>query len=137
AGDDWRALWRERLDRTEPWLIRWLEEQNDGTYWRLGSVRPRYDQIKCPTFIVGGWADGYRTAAVRLYERLRCEKRLLMGPWSHMDTEVSIPGPRVDLVPVLIRWWNHVLRGGDSALAAEPPITLFVRRSSAPEPDLD
>ena len=136
-GDDWREEWRVRLEHTEPWMFRWLEEQNDSTYWRYGSVRPRYDQIKVPTFIVGGWADGYRTSAVRLFEKLRCEKRLLLGPWSHMDPVNSTPGPRADVIPVLIRWFNHTLRSRDEALANEPPITLFMRRSTAPEPDLD
>ena len=40
AGVDWRERWRERVERLEPWLLRWLEEQADGPYWRQGSVRP-------------------------------------------------------------------------------------------------
>ena len=40
-GDGWREEWRRRIDGTEPWLLRWLEEQDDGPYWRHGSLRPR------------------------------------------------------------------------------------------------
>src|SRR3990170_7867801 len=59
-GDGWRDEWLRRLDGTEPWLLRWLEEQHDSPYWRHGSLRPPYDRIACPTMIVAGWADGYR-----------------------------------------------------------------------------
>ena len=51
--------WLRRIDGTEPWLLRWLEEQDDGPYWRHGSLRPGYERIACPTMIVAGWADGY------------------------------------------------------------------------------
>ena len=40
AGPEWRERWRERVEGLEPWLLRWLEEQADGPYWRQGSVRP-------------------------------------------------------------------------------------------------
>ena len=35
-----RASGARRVDGAEPWLLRWLEEQVDGPYWRHGSVRP-------------------------------------------------------------------------------------------------
>ncbi|HZB79172.1 MAG TPA: CocE/NonD family hydrolase, partial [Actinomycetota bacterium] len=102
-GDDWRNLWRERVEKLEPWLLRWLEEQTDGPYWRHGSLRPNYPSIVCPTMIVAGWADGYRNATFRMFERLECPRRLLLGPWSHTSTETSRPGPGIDLMPELIR----------------------------------
>ena len=40
-GDGWREEWLRRIEGTEPWLLRWLEEQDDGPYWRHGSLRPR------------------------------------------------------------------------------------------------
>ena len=51
-GDGWREEWLRRIEGTEPWLLRWLEEQSDGPYWRHGSVRPRYERIECATMIV-------------------------------------------------------------------------------------
>jgi putative CocE/NonD family hydrolase len=136
AGDDWRKSWRERVERLEPWVLRWLAEQTDGPFWRHGSLRPRYDRITCPTMIVAGWADGYRNATFRMFERLRCPKRLLIGPWSHTSTETSRPGPRIDLVPELIRWFEHWLRA-PNGVDEEPPISVFVRRSTRPDANLD
>jgi predicted acyl esterase len=137
AGPGWRERWRERVEGLEPWLLRWLEEQADGPYWRQGSLRPDYERIACPTMLVAGWADGYRNATFRVLERLRAPARLLFGPWSHMATDTSRPGPRIDLVPEMVRWWDRWLRGERNGVDQEPPVTVFVRHSSRPAPDLD
>jgi uncharacterized protein len=135
-GDGWRGAWRERVERGEPWLLRWLEEQTDGPYWRHGSLRPGYERIACPTMLIGGWADGYRNNTFRTFEALRCPKRLLVGPWSHMSPATSVPGPHIDLVPELVRWFGRWLRDEQTGVDEEPPIQVFVRRSTRPAPDL-
>jgi predicted acyl esterase len=133
-GDGWREEWLRRLE-VEPWLLRWLEEQVDGPYWRHGSLRPAYERIACPTMIVAGWADGYRNNTFRTFEALRCQKRLLIGPWSHMSQATSLPGPHIDLVPELIRWFGRWLRDEDNGIE-DPPVVVFARRSTRPAPDL-
>ena len=137
AGPRWRERWRERVEDLEPWLLRWLEEQADGPYWRQGSLRPAYERIACPTMLVAGWADGYRNATFRVMERLRVPSRLLFGPWSHMAADTSRPGPRIDLVPEMVRWWDRWLRGHRNRVDEGPPVTVFVRHSTRPAPDLD
>ena len=135
-GDGWRDEWLRRLDGTEPWLLRWLEEQTDGPYWRQGSLRPDYQRVACPTMIVAGWADGYRNNTFRTFEALTCPKRLLIGPWSHMSTATSLPGPHIDLVPELIRWFGRWLRDDRNGIDEEPPVVVFARRSTRPTHDL-
>jgi len=136
VGDGWREAWLERFERSEPWLLRWLEEQLDGPYWRHGSLRPGYERIECPTMIVAGWADGYRNNTFRTFEALRCPRQLLIGPWSHMSPAASLPGPHIDLVPELLRWFRRWLCDEENGVESEPPIRVFVRRSTRPEPDL-
>ena len=136
AGEAWREQWLERFERCEPWLLRWLDEQLDGPYWRHGSLRPGYERIACPTMLVAGWADGYRNNTFRTFERLRCPKQLLVGPWSHMSPAASLPGPRLDLVPELLRWFRRWLCDEENGVDADPPIRVFVRRPTSPEPDL-
>ena len=135
AGEDWRRLWLKRIEELVPWFGS-IEEQNDGPFWRQGSLRPHYDSIAVPTMIVAGWADVYRNALLRMFEHLRVPKRLLMGPWCHMWPNDSIPGPRIDLIPEMIRWWDRWLRGLENGVDREPPLAFFIRRSTPPEPDL-
>ncbi|MGZ4611207.1 MAG: CocE/NonD family hydrolase [Actinomycetes bacterium] len=138
VGDGWRDAWRERVEHLEPWLLRWLEEQRDSAYWRHGSLRPAYDRIECPTMLVGGWADGYRNNTFRTIEALAAAgvpHSLLLGPWSHMSTATSLPGPHVDLVPVMARWWDRWLRGADNGVDGEPALTWYAQHSTRPAPD--
>ena len=135
-GDGWREEWARRIEHMEPWLLTWLREQRDGPYWRHGSLRPDYGRIRCATLLVGGWADGYRNNSFRTYAALQAPKALLMGPWSHMSTESSLPGPHIDLVPEMIRWFGHWLRDEDNGVDTEAPVRLFVRHATRPEPDL-
>jgi predicted acyl esterase len=136
AGDGWREQWLRRIDEVLPWF-RSIEEQSDGPFWRQGSVRPDYHLIRVPTMIVGGWSDLYRSAAFRLFEHIEAPKRLLMGPWSHMEPNGAIPGPRIDHIHELIRWFDRWLRDTDNGIDREPPIVVFVRRTTRPAPDLD
>jgi hypothetical protein len=36
--DDWAAVWERHIADNEPYLLKWLEHQTDGPYWRNGSV---------------------------------------------------------------------------------------------------
>ena len=135
-GAGWRDEWLRRVEGTEPWLLRWLEEQTDGPYWRHGSLRPRYERIRCPTMIVAGWADGYTNIALRAYEALECPRRVIIGPWAHISPATSVPGPNLDLVPELIRWFSRWLRDEANGIDEEPPIAVFARRSTRPVRDL-
>ena len=97
-GEGWREEWARRLEGTEPWILTWLEHQRLDDYWKAGSLFVDYEAIECPTMIVAGWADGYRNNSLRTFERLRCPKRLVIGPWAHAATDTSLPGaePRPD-----------------------------------------
>jgi uncharacterized protein len=136
-GEGWREEWLRRIGSNEPWEIQWLEHQNEDDYWRRASVFFDYDAIEAATLVIAGHADGYRNMAFRAFERLRGPKKILFGPWSHMSPRLSMPGPRIDHVPVMIAWWKRWLGGGDASVDVEPPISIYVRRWTDPEPDLD
>jgi len=136
-GDGWREEWHRRVDANSPWELRWLEEQDEEPYWLHGSVFKAYEAIEAATMIIAGHADGYHNMAFRTFEALRAPRRLLFGPWSHMSPRFSLPGPRIDHVPEMIRWWDRWLRGIDNGIDREPPVVMFVRRSTRPAPDLD
>ena len=140
-GDGWRAEWRRRIETQEPWVLRWLREDQDGGYWRHGSVRGAdgrgYERIDCAVMIVAGWADGYRNNSFRTVQALRAAgvpHRLLAGPWAHADPTTAMPGPRVDLGVEMGAWFDRWLRGTGEQ---EDRVDLFVRSSTRPAADLD
>ncbi len=139
-GPNWRDEWLARIAEHEPWLLTWLEHPHDDEYWRHGSVRPDYDRIAIPTMIVAGWADGYRNNSFRTMQRLSekgVPRRLLAGPWAHASTSSSAPGPRIDLVPEMVTWWDRWLRGIDNGIDRAPEAVWYSRASHSPAPDLD
>ena len=131
-GEGWREEWERRVRGTEPWVLTWLEHQRFDDYWRFGSLRPDYDRIQAATMIIAGWADGYRNNSLRTFEQLQCPTRLVIGPWAHASTDTSLPGPNIDLVPEMIRWWDRWLKDEDNGIDREPPIALFAQRSTRP-----
>ncbi|MGI8616937.1 MAG: CocE/NonD family hydrolase [Actinomycetota bacterium] len=135
-GDGWREEWHRRIEANDPWELGWLEHQNEDDYWRHGSVFFDYGAIEAATLVIAGHADGYRNMAFRAFERLQAPKKILFGPWSHISPRLSMPGPRIDHVPVMIDWWQRWL-GRDGSIDVEPPISIYVRRWTDPEPDLD
>jgi putative CocE/NonD family hydrolase len=135
-GDGWRELWERRVTEYVPWHLDWLEHQTYDGFWKHGSLREDYGAIEAATMLVTGWADGYTNIALRGMAGLRCPRRLLAGPWAHADVETSRPGPNIDLVPEMARWWDRWLKGIDNGVDREPPITLFVRRPTPPAADL-
>jgi uncharacterized protein len=135
-GEGWREEWLRRIEANEPWELTWLDHQNEDDYWRHGSVFFDYGAIEAATLVIAGHADGYRNMAFRAFEQLAGPKSILFGPWSHMSPRLSMPGPRIDHVPVMNAWWTRWL-GGDASVRTGPPISIFVRRWTDPEPDLD
>jgi uncharacterized protein len=131
-GEGWRDEWDRRLEAYEPWMLGWLEHQTYDAFWKQGSLREDYAAIEAATMLVTGWADGYTNIALRGMRELRCPRRLLAGPWSHGDVETAVPGPAIDLLPEVVRWWDRWLKGVDNGVDRDPPITVFVRRPTPP-----
>ncbi len=102
-----------------PWFFDMLLNPFDGPYWKDGSIYPFYNKIKVPTYVVGKCAhDG--GSFYDIYNGIKGPKKLIVKP----------PGPeerpwREDL-DLLMRWYDHWLKGNDTGIMDEPPIKLFV-----------
>jgi predicted acyl esterase len=130
---DWATQWRARLEQT-PWLIEWLRQQTDGPYWRSGSLAPDYRRITCAIFHIGGWADGYTNAVLRMQERcLNAPRKALIGPWVHSLPDSAYPGPNIDYLHEMTRFFDHWLKGVDNGVMDEPPLTIFRQEYTPPE----
>src|SRR5581483_10526109 len=133
AGPKWAEMWKERLEQNEPYLLEWMSHQVDGPYWRNGSLRPDYDRIRIPVFLIGGWHDGYVNAMLRMYTHLKAPKKLLIGPWVHTAPHASIPGPRIDWINEATRFFAHWLRNEDTGIMKEPPVTFYMQQPAGPD----
>lgn len=133
VGDRWQAIWQERLERNVPWGIAFLEHLEDGPFWRERALRGQYDRVRCAVFVVDGWADWYPTPLLRTFAALQAPKRALIGPWSHRWPDNALPGPQIDWTRESARWFDYWLKGIDTGVMDEPPVTLFVREFCPPE----
>ena len=134
AADGARTIWERHVAEDEPYLLAWLTHQVDGPYWRQGSVADIVDRIVCPTFLIGGWRDGYPNPPTRLFERLTAPKKLLIGPWDHRYPDAGIPGPRIDHLRDVVRWLDHWCLGRDDGLMDEPAIAVFMQEAGSLAP---
>jgi uncharacterized protein len=101
-----------------------------------------FDQVRVPSFNIGGWYDIFLSDTIASYLAMRqrgVPSQLLIGPWAHGSRQNpvgqtnfgvgAVPGfvdRRTDLGSLQIRWFDHWLKGIDSGMLGEPPITLFV-----------
>lgn len=136
VGEKWSDIWKQRLEHNKPWSIGYIEHQTDGPYWRARSLRPGYDRVKCPVFVIDGWSDWYSTSLLRAFANLKVPKKVLIGPWGHYYAEekLALPAPRIDTRREYLRWFDQWLKGIDTGIMNEPPVTLFVREYKEPAP---
>lgn len=135
AGADWAQQWKERLEQTPPWILNWFKRQTDGDYWRTGSLAPDYDRIACAIFSIAGWMDGYTNAALRMHEQCvnAAGRKTLIGNWSHSMPSEAYPGPHLDYLHEMTRFFDYWLKGIDNGVMAETALTLFRREYTPPE----
>jgi putative CocE/NonD family hydrolase len=132
CGEKWSEIWQKHLDNNLPWGIGFISHLKDCPYWRERSLRGHYERIQCPIFVIEGWADWYHTPLLRVFQNVKVPKRALIGPWSHLWPQHAVPGPRIDGDRECLKWFDQWLKGIDTGVLDEPPVTLFVREFVRP-----
>jgi putative CocE/NonD family hydrolase len=136
-GERWRQLWLERMEATPPFIEAWLSHQRRDGYWRQGSVCEDFDAIRCPVYMVGGWADGYRNAILRFLEGYRGPRKGLIGPWGHLYPHDGLPGPAIGFLQECLRWFDHWLKGVETGIMAEPMLRVWMQEAVPPQPNYE
>ena len=137
VGEEWQARWQERLEHTPQWPFEWLHHQTRDAYWQNGSLCDDWDAIQCPVFAIGGWADSYQDFVLQLLQHLRVPCKGLIGPWLHDMPHVARPGPQIDHLREMLRWWDYWLKGIQNGVMDEPQLTVWVQGSRSPDPYRD
>lgn len=132
VGEKWKDLWLERLEGSGLWLKKWLEHQRFDDYWKHASVFLNYDNIKCPVYAIGGWADGYSNPVFRLMENLKVPRKGLVGPWGHKYPHLGGPGPTIDFLGEALRWWDRWLKNIKNGIDEEPMLRTWMQDTVSP-----
>ena len=125
----------ERFDRP-PWTLTYKRQQRDGPFWDRTALKTRYESIRIPTFVIGGWYDGYRDSVPRMLEHLKAPIKAIVGPWSHCFPHDAYPQPGIEWRHEAVRWFDQWLKGRDTGIMSEPKLAVFVRRWHPPGPYL-
>ncbi len=131
------------LRDTAPAYYDWLAHPEDGPYWDFANVEAHYEEIEIPALNLSGWHDeGYGPAgATRNYRGTRRNgSRLVLGPWRHGT-------PRLDRIregeldfgvnagldhdSLLLRWFDHHLKGEENGIEKEKAVSIFVMGENA------
>ena len=84
-------------------------------------------------FQVAGWTDAYVDPAFRIQERcVNAERRTLVGNWVHSFPDDAYPGPNLDWLHELVRFFDRYLKGVDNGWEREPALTWFEREWARP-----
>jgi uncharacterized protein len=134
AIDD--SYFENRFD-TEPWMLTYKNQQRDGPFWDRASLKGRYEEIRIPSFHIGGWYDGYRNSVPRMLEKLKAPVKAMIGPWSHAWPHEPYPEPGMEWRHEAVRWFDHWLKGRDTGIMDEPRFAVYVRNWHPPGPYLE
>jgi putative CocE/NonD family hydrolase len=125
-GPGWHDEWVRRLEETPQWPLEWLRHQRRDAFWRAASVGEDWAAIQAPVLAIGGLNDGYRDAVLAVLEHVKAPRRGVIGPWGHSWPHDGSPGPAIDGVGLMRRWWDRWVKGEPNGADREPVLSLYV-----------
>jgi uncharacterized protein len=126
----------DRFD-TPPWMLTYKRQQRDGPFWKRTALKERYESIRVPTFVIGGWYDGYRDSVPRMLEHLKAPIKAIVGPWHHAFPNGAYPKPQMEWRHEAVRWFDQWLKDRDTGILEEPRFAVYVRQYHRPGPGLE
>ncbi|MFY9551368.1 MAG: CocE/NonD family hydrolase, partial [Thermoanaerobaculia bacterium] len=123
----------ERFDQP-PWMLTYKPQQRDGPFWDRTALKRRYDSIRIPTFLIGGWYDGYRDSVPRMLQHMKAPVKAIVGAWNHTYPDEPYPKPGFDWRNEAVRWYDQWLKGRDTGIMREPRLAVYVRDWHRPGP---
>ena len=113
----------------------WLSNPQPGEYWSKLSPKYLLQDVDLPMLHIGGWFDPYLRGTLNLYramsQKSQHPQHLIVGPWAHLpwgrnlgavDYGTQAQNP---IDEIQIRWFDYFLKGKDTGIRSEAPISLF------------
>ena len=123
-----------------PWSFEYLKHQLDDKWWQNRTAffngpftASNPDDFSLPVFVIGSLLDGYRDAAVQLYERLKAKGvfcKLAISPSTHTLPDEAVPGPLWDWREEAVKWFTYFLAPVgtvDDAILYDNEVAVYIR----------
>jgi putative CocE/NonD family hydrolase len=132
-------------DGLAPYFTDWLAHPSYDDYWKLWSIEEHFDKILVPVYHVAAWYDIFQGGTLRNYlgikahggsEAARRGQRLLVIIGGHAGGGRKIgevdfgPEAEFDLDEIMLRWYDHLLKGIANGVENEKPVKIFVMGSN-------
>jgi len=102
-----------------PFFFDLLTHPFDGPYYEERSLYPYYDRIKVPTYVIGKVAHD-AGAFWDVYNNIKAPKKIIAKPRGPEER------PWREDIEMLIRWYDHWLKGIDTGIMEGSPIKMYV-----------
>jgi hypothetical protein len=123
-------------------MAEWFRHPTYDDYWQAEDCTRHFDKMNVPCFTVGSWYDYMNVGSIRSFigrqhkggKHSRGKQQLLIGPWLHgrynKGNKVGeLTYPKIaafDVVPHMIRWFDHHLKGVDNGVMKDPTVRYYV-----------
>ncbi len=125
-GPGWREEWLGRLAATPQWPISSFRHQRRDEHWRHGSACEDWGSIEAAVLALGGLSDWYRDSVLAVVANVRAPCRGILGPWGHAWPHAGTPGPTIDGIGLMTRWWDRWLKGERNGVDEGPALSVYV-----------
>ncbi len=102
-----------------------LMHQTFDEFWE--TRRADFSKIKCPVYSIGFWHKHgiHLRGNTRGYEEINAPKKLLLCHGEFEGDEMAIYNTP-EIRQLMLRWYDHWLKGNDTGFMDEPPVSLFI-----------
>jgi len=123
-------------------MAEWFRHPMYDDYWKTEGGTRHFGKMNVPCFTVGSWYDYMCVGSVQSFigrqhhggPLSRGTQQLKIGPWLHGGAnkpnrvrEMTYPeNARFDMLPHMVLWFDHFLKGKDNGVDREPTVRYYV-----------
>ncbi|MFQ5732579.1 MAG: CocE/NonD family hydrolase [Planctomycetaceae bacterium] len=123
-------------------MAEWFRHPTYDEYWQAEDCTRHFDKMNVPCFTIGSWYDYMNVGSIQSFigrqhrggKKSRGRQQLRIGPWLHgrynksnRVGEMTYPkNAAFDIVPHMVRWFDHHLKGVDNGVMADPAVRYYV-----------
>jgi len=121
----------------------WITHSTRDDYWKKQCYQDKFQEIEIPILHITGWYDDngnigchWNYIGMKNYGRTdaaRKGQKLIVGPWTHaVNKSTKIhdfdfgKDALINMNELLLRWFDYWLKGIDTGIMSEPPVSIFV-----------